>query len=303
MKKIKLISFILIAVIVLLCLVELFCNYQYKKCLKEVHGFSLSGFFMPYYKVIPFIPENEFHQDEDFIYNGDKNKGAISILGCSATFGIDLKKEETFAGQLNKLTDRTVYARARVARGLAYVYYQVLHKLVPDDTEYLIYVYLPFHKISLYDGYADIFEHTTTILNYFAINDQLIQLKIPNFLNNLYSIQSFREYYERKIHDEVYKNPLLYGKVLKETVKQFKKNYPKSKFVLLKLQVLENENTELPLELEQFLINEGCIIIDSKKLTGEDFYLEKYRLETDKMHPSALVWKVLTPKIVEALNL
>ena len=80
-----------------------------------------------------------------------------------------------------------------------------------------------------------------------------------------------------------------------------KKKFPNSKLVILKYEECYAPDifyTERWNELE----DEGFIVLDTHNLTGEHLFQNKYKLEDD-CHPNELAWDIITPKVVEALNL
>ena len=118
---------------------------------------------------------------------------------------------------LNKLTGRKVYSLTVLSTNTSYVYYQVVNRLIPDDTEYLIYFYLPHHI----------------------------------YLNGASNFWREDQYFEKLLSDN------------------------------------------------------GVIVLDAEKLTGEKFYMPQYKIfeELGYDHPNAETWKVFTPEMVKALNL
>ena len=114
-------------------------NDDPKKALKES---------LPKYKIPKEYNYKEYIDKDKFIIKGSSDKKPIITVGCSYTYGILLEPYETLAGQLNRVTGRTVYNLGISATGPQTVYEQLkapdIKKEIPD-AEYIIYTFLHNH--------------------------------------------------------------------------------------------------------------------------------------------------------------
>ena len=303
MTKKKIIITILL-IFALLITAELLANVCYYPCLNETPINFRELKLNSYKSIEPFNPDKEFYFEEDKTFDGKNNKGAISVVGCSCTYGLGLEREETFAARLNQITGRKVYSRAIWGKNIPYVYYQILHNLIPKDTEYIIYFYLPHHINNILADGVPFDSYYEQLLRYKETkNGELEQNKPLFFLRHSYIVKLLDlKKEERDINTEIQTQHIL-TLMFKNCVQELKKSYPNTKFVIVKIQVFEDDNHFFNPDLENLLLDSGVIILDAEKLTGEKYYLPHNKLADEEVHPNADVWVKLTPAIVKELNL
>ncbi len=240
----------------------------------------------------------------------------IVLFGCSYTYGTELKDYEAFDYKLQEYTKRRAYNLAIVASGPQHM----LHLLKKDifnigvlpkiQPEYAIYTYIPSH---IQRANSNVFPHPTDTndlyLKYKLKNNKIEHSPLPfSFLGRTFILKSI--YYDFdikknknkiKLQDENFK---LINSILLESRKLLKEKYPDIKFVILRYQTENDENNlyELP-EMWEILKSEGFIILDTEELIGRKFKYSSEDTAKDGYHPSAKVWDMLIPKIVEKLNL
>lgn len=303
----KFIGFLVFFAIFFIC-IELFCNRMYFLQWLDLlpnNESKYKSFLLPYIKVKSFNPNIEFYYDESRIYPAKNKKGAVSVVGCSCTEGIGLEHNETFAAVLNKLTGRKVYSRAKAGRGLPYVYYQIDNKLIPNDSEYIVFFYIPIQLLTLYNYQTHDLWDSSIMLRYEEKNGKIILKKPLNIFSyySLYSVKMLQDFLTAKNFDKESKNYSLYSAMLLDMLDKLKINYPNTKFILVKFQVDEQIPASLPVKLEKLIQEKGAIILDAEELTGEKYYLLENKLEDEKIHPNAKVWRELTPQIVKSVGL
>ena len=305
MKKKLLISFGIVLGIFICA--ELLSNLLYQKLPDAIVTVpkSENSLFLAYKLIKPFNPKEIFnYNDNDYrFFRGNNDKKPIAVVGCSCTTGIGLKREETFAAQLNKLTGRTVYSRVNNGSFTNYVYYQFLQELIPKNSEYIIYFYLPHHPLQPYFSSGLNGSCITALLYRINKKGELEQIKQLPFIHSLYVVQIADYFKMKKFAEKEGKIREIQAMMFKTIVKKLKTSYSKSKFVIIKFQVDENEDMFFPDDLEKYLLDNGVIILDAEKLTGEKYYLPENKLEVEQMHPSAKVWEKFTPALVKKLNL
>ncbi len=307
-KKLLKLFNIFLLIFIFFVIFELFCNYFFSKlhpdfadAIKNKMHFGL----LPYKKIIPFSQklEFEFTKNKEKIYPAkNAKKGAVAIVGCSCTEGIGLSYEQTFAANINKLTGRKVYSRAKSWRGLPYVYYQVDKKLIPYDTQYIIYVFIFNHLQNLY-SYYDLWDNII-MLHYYEKNGNVIQNN-PKMLfpYSLYSYKLLMDYITYLNFKKELTDFKLYSFLITKLVEKLKENYPGTKLIVLQIQVEEDFPVTFPKILENKLKSMGVTVLNAEQLTGDKYYLPKNKLTDEKIHPNADVWTALTPKIIQATGL
>ncbi len=220
--------------------------------------------------------------------NTQSPKPPILIMGCSFAFGSYLTPEESFMGQLAKLTDRPVYNRALSARAADEMLYQLssdeFYKKVPKP-EWFIYVFIPDHvrRTQIPCSLDD--------LGVFYNSQMSI---IPNFnIPILYTIKDKINYYATD------KYVLHFNRVMANIKTQAEKHWGKDiKYAFI---FYDNDNIINP-KIKKSMINNGFIFITLNELTPINLMTEEYKT-FDKVHPSEEAWAILTPLIVEKLGL
>lgn len=270
---------------------------------------------LPKYKLPQKYNYKKYREKDKFVIEGTSQNKPIITIGCSYTYGILLEPNETLAGQLNKVTGRTVYNLGISATGPQIVYEQLndpdLKKDIPD-AEYIIYTFLHNHIMR---QFMYILSNSSIINSVYEVdkNDNFVKRK-PFFPQILYTLFTVRNYLEKLMNEdeqkELGKGLPLFIRTMKECVKIANEKYPNSKFVLIefpqgpmcrpdykeKTQELSEENIK---NLEKL----GIIYINAEELAGHKFRnTEKYRI-ADKDHPNAAVWEELAPLLKTRLNL
>lgn len=270
---------------------------------------------LPKYKLPKEYDFKKYRDKDKFIIKGSSDKRPIITIGCSYTYGILLEPYETLAGQLNRVTDRTVYNLGISATGPQTVYEQLkdpdIKKEIPD-AEYIIYTFLHNHIMR---QFMYILSNSSIINPVYEVdeNNNLVKRK-PFFPKILYMFFTVRNYLEQKMNtdeqNELGKGLPLFLRTMKECVKTAKEKYPDSKFVLLEFPQgpmcrpdYQEKTQELTEENIKNLEKIGIIYINAEELAGHKFRdTVKYRI-ADKDHPNSAVWEELAPLLKSRLNL
>lgn len=230
-----------------------------------------------------------------------KNK-PILIMGCSFAYGYKLEEKDTFAYKISELMKRPVYNRAfEWWWGLQTMLYQArredFYKEVPEP-EYIIYIFIDDHisRINL-SCIEPFFEYPH--LRYKLYNNRLEREKF----SQRYNLFMFRNY-TRAREDSIFRKMKwvkLFNEFFLETKQEFDKHWKNYKFIILIYQnsdlidfIYQNLNIK---ELKE----NGFIIIETKDLAGRVLDNPDTDIVLDG-HPSAAVWTMLTPKLVERIN-
>jgi len=266
-----------------------------------------------YHKVKKFVYEERIQKCLARVFKGNK-KGSIITMGCSYTDGAGLQENQTFAYKLNKLTDRTTYNRGVGASGPQLVYRQLSDKNFKNEipeADYIIYTFIYDHFNRLAHNLVAYF-NSDLHLNYYINNKgELAEVQYPFwFLYYFYTTKVISEYREFLYLQQFDKRYKLFLKIMEESVKAMKKNYPNAKFILLefpearmcKKDYIKGES-ELTKEQIKDIEKLGIIYINAEELVGHPFRdIEKYRLP-DKDHPNERVWDEIVPALAKKLNL
>lgn len=323
LKKFVLINLILLAIV--LGSVEFF-NYniykskymdllilQSKNCDNPEKALKDS---LPKYSA-PRLYDFKKHRDPiKFVIQGTSDKLPIITIGCSYSYGILLNRRETLAGQLNKVTERTVYNLGQSGTGPQILYEQLadesLKKEIPD-AEYVIYVFLHNHIMR---QFMRLFSNSSIInpVYYIDKNGNLKKEK-PVFPKLIYSSFIVKNYLENKVLIEKEKAEIANGlplflKTMEESVKIMKEKYPNSKFVLMEFPQApmcradyQEKTQELTDKDIKNLEKLGIIYINAEQLVGHKYRdVKKYRI-ADQDHPNAKVWEEIAPALKKRLNL
>lgn len=154
--------------------------------------------------------------------------------------------------------------------------------------------------------YFDILD--THILPHFSIHrNKLHQYNYKNiFLNFIYSLYTVKyislQYTENYINNEKTSEKLTDMAVLyfTETRNELQKHWNKK--INFSIILYEDWDIKHKEKLKQKLKQEGFTVISTKDLTNEDLKTEKWQMQ-DNHHPTEEAWNMLTPKIIERLNL
>ncbi len=313
MKKTKIIFNIFMITIIFLvadflsyCLtykdwVSIFSAFNMKK-----PKFDYSIIIKPYEENYLFLKNNKFRKPEGEKYK----KPSIIVFGCSYIYGYKLRDDQTFSYKLSKKTERPVYNRSYVGLGLQHMLYDLKTKDIYKeikDAEYIIYVFIPDHirriHLMTFDSphiynyeYLSYGYKNGKIVERSALAYKLVGFSLIKRINLLYSDKYLTS---EKMND---KNFDIVKEIFKESKKEAKKHYKNSKFIIIKYHSKKDNwylNTERWKELEK----EGFIVLDTKQLTGENLYEEKYHVEPYKDdHPSESAWDLITPQVAKIIK-
>lgn len=265
----------------------------------------------PYnYNIIQLQPENSvLHKNIDDnepiirTFRQNSTKRPICFIGCSYTKGSCLTDEETFAYQISKKTHRTAYLRGIDGTGLTQVYYQIKNKLIPQDTEYIVYTFISDHINRLF-YYQIGFWSTEINLRYELKDGKIQEAKIYFPIHySLYSTKLIQEKLANINSQKEQHDYILFKAIMADMMKEFKKNYPKSKFVFLLYETNDLYDTNIPIEIQNYIKSLGYIYLNANELSGEQLGNIKWKVKGEGMHPSAEAWKKVAPNFIKTLNL
>ncbi|MCR5261725.1 MAG: hypothetical protein K6C94_07800 [Candidatus Gastranaerophilales bacterium] len=315
----KIICINLIVIFVVLCVIEILCFQTYKRIYTPLFEAQLKNFKnreeirklleIRYHKAKKFVYEERIANCLPKVYKGNK-KGGIVTIGCSYTEGAGLEENQSFAYKLNQLTGKTTYNRGISATGTQYVYRQLadknFKKEIPE-VDYVIYTFIYDHFYRLFRDYVT-YGNSNLHINYY-LNDknELREGKHPFwFLYTFYTTRLISEYKEQRSYDEFDEKYAVFLKLIEESIKEMKKNYPNAKFILLEvpqgsmcLSDYQAGTEELTKEQIKDIEDLGAIYVNAEKLVGHQLRdTEKYRMP-DKDHPSERVWDEIAPALVK----
>lgn len=243
------------------------------------------------------------------------DKTPIVLFGCSFTYGSMLDYNQTIGAKLAKLSKRNVYNRGLEATGMQHMLYMLeqddFYKTIPQEPEYVIYIYIPSHIQRLYlSVFSNVLDTNGLSLTYDIKGNNLQKHKynIPDFLQRTFLVKSF--FYDKglKIKPEdkqtKYKNFALTNEILLKAKEVLNEHYPNIKFIILKYNIEGDQDTnfEMPFMWE-VLEKEGFTIINSEDLIGRKYKLFSEDTVQDGYHPSEKAWDMLLPKLIEKLKL
>ena len=261
----------------------------------------------------------DFHKHRDrgkFYSHGNSDKRPIITVGCSYTSGVFLRKKETLAGQLRKITGRNVYNLGLPATGPQIVYEQLadpkLKESIPD-AEYVIYIFLHNHILRQFMRIITPNLGDVSPTYYIDSEGNLKKRKyiFPKFVYSLFLYRNYLEYkLQKEEQNELESGLPLFMKTMEECVKAMKNNYSDSKFVLIEFPqaaICSPDYVEKSQELKDDEIKKlkdmGIIYINAEELVGHKFRdIEKYRI-ADRDHPNGKVWEEIAPALKKRLNL
>lgn len=232
----------------------------------------------------------------------------ITVFGCSYAHGQYLKYNQTFSYKLSELLKRPVYNRAIPAKGLAKMYYQsendAFYKDVPKS-DLVIYIMLDDHYRRMKSSNLDmteIYKHRT----YKVKNGELILNNETNpilcFLRSTYIYKAI----SCKLVERSVDNPKNAEKLSDEAALYFIKTREnlekrwgtKVDFVVIYYNHWLRYGDLLRAKLEA----NGFKVINMNQITHENLLTEKY-FSPITLHPTEDVWDLITPKIVDFLEL
>ncbi len=243
------------------------------------------------------------------IENISSSKKPIVLFGCSFTEGTGLEDNQTFSFKLGELTGRPIYNRAVGGWGIQHILYQMqnnnFYKIVPKP-EYIIYVYFNghlsrmtapvcymcptcyfvFYKRKKSNNNVSFILKTNNIIYNFIINKFIFWGVIKDkTYNYLYRFKTYKNYTDELFFD--------YLKIIK---KKQEENWKDSKFVIFFYSNPEDKN-----------LLENVRKLGFVTITREDFDInfdsDEMRISKTDPHPSAHFWDIVTPIIIEKLNI
>ena len=258
---------------------------------------SISNYYTEMYKKLNDLPFEINEIRKPIIKN---NNPSIILLGCSYTYGYNLKDNESFDAVLSDYTNKTVYnlgINSSSPRESLYIlqHKDILEKLIKDknNVEYIIYTYIPDHVFRLYYNLNE-FSPIYKIKN----NSELIYKK-----NNLYNATFFSREVQRlkyRFSTKEQKNNLfaLYiTEINKEIKNNFKFKDKNTKFVIF---VFIDKSLS---DWEKIAkIDDNIIIVHIKDIFNGDISDYKYTISKDDPHPNTEAWKVIVPKLMKHLD-
>ena len=251
--------------------------------------------------------------------NNYKNKKPILLIGCSYTYGLGLKKEQTFGYQLSELTKRPVHNWAWKTESVDYAFLQSknkenIKKLEKNPPEYIIYTYMYDHPARLIGQHRQYRWHY--LRKYGVIDTQ----KYSAF-DNSYTVSAIKnKQFEKQMKSgDLEENLTNYiFNLLCATKNEYLKHFPNAKFViLLYLDTPENirPSGKIMSSLEYNILysqrwkeleKEGFIVVSTKDLINrtmdkpEDILTNDY---TATAHPTQEIWHKLTVSLSKKLKL
>ena len=306
MKKVAICVILNVIILGFLALTTDFMCYKIQ-VKQDYSGWAIYTKFSDAYTFSPiknFINKyNEFYENKktnnwfrpDEIKKNKKKE--IVLFGCSFTYGVGLKENETFSRKLSKYTNRSVYNRGIPGCGTNHMLYMVEKGLSSNikNPEYFIYIYIAGHIYRLYMPAS--FFHNLLIYYKEKDNKLVLQKDWDNWHWHSYTLRTLNEQleYAGKIHSHDKKIQFLL-KHLNRTQEEINKKYPESKFVVLAYSGEEDIKA-----IEKELTENKIKIIYLSDLSSEDFTKKPYALEDG--HPSALAWDIIIPELTKKLSL
>ena len=242
------------------------------------------------------------------VSKANPDKQSIAIFGCSFTWGSFMKDNETFSALLSRYTDRTVYNRGLFGTGVPFLYYQLSDKNIQNEIKnpkYIIYTLIDDH-----------FYRSLTVRSW--CKDPMIQYryKLKNGKLNLvrpvfkpfyplYSVFLLQKYFQDK---EYWKGEFKdsFIKMIDESNKLIKEKFPQAEFIILVYQDKSWDiatQKDIKQEILKHFEDEGIKVVYTDDLIGKGTLNDPKYISGDNFHPSPEAWKLITPKLVEALNM
>lgn len=220
-------------------------------------------------------------------------------------WGLNLKDEQTFSYKISKALNINVYNKAIPGGGVAQILYQlrspILKKLIKEEPKYIFYFYYPDHLRRIRTRVTPT-DKTIPNVFYKRRNNGLEEEKFLIFKDS-YLYSTIQEFLLSNHHG---KEPSyvfllkdlenLFELYLSEINKEIKKQYPNSKFIIIKLTDHHDfENKALS----------KYNVINITSLTGIDLMNddtdEKYWSDWD-YHPSELYWNKAIPELLNEIQ-
>ncbi len=323
-KALKILYIVIINIIFLAVLFFAFDYSVYRQACKEFHEQhpnDKSELKYSYKTVI-----SDYLYDLEHFFNGKgmylgrlpdgleyKDKPAIVVFGCSYAFGQYLNPNQTFSYKLAHQLKRPVYNRGAVGWSTQHMYYQTLsdafYNDIPKNTDTVIYVMIGDH---LRRSQIEHFFITDkwAYLHYTLKNDEFIQDNYNSKLANFFRALYIRKRYNHVLAQKYQTNDMKYVRKAHKIVAKFiiksKHNMEDRLGKKLNFYVLYYEPGDWKVsfrgELSVLLMKEGIKTISTTDLTDEDLFSKEYMMH-ENWHPQEKAWNLLTPLIIEKLQL
>ena len=269
--------------------------------------------------VIPYTQLDDYFNGKDNIFNGrlpvgtEYKSNPILYFGDSYIHGQYLEPNQNFGYKLSHSLKRPVYNRAIPGSGFQHMYYQVsdenaksfYEQVPPTDTIFYIMIHDHYLRMSIFSDFDALGGNMH--LRYTIKDDELVKDDYNNpFLNFLKSSHTIRnynlKYLEYNMHipqsaDKMTDSALKY---FIETRNILEKKWNKK----INFNVIFYDNFKISHQniLREKLKANGFKTLAVSDLTNEDLNSEKYLMQ-DNLHPTEAAWDLLTPLIVEKLEL
>ena len=268
-------------------------------CVKQ-HSFGVSPVkyytaeIMSFDSFFEYVKNGGFRKPEGLEYNSRP----VVLFGCSFAWGWELERTQTLQYKLAQMMQRPVYNRAyKEFFGLSQLLYQSERQDEIKSPEYVIYVFIddhirrmlqfsmnPFSKYPhlKYKNHSGKLEREKTSF----LNKSLFY-KYLSYINANYEMDNSKE-----------KTFLLIRQHLLQAKQNFDKHWTDYKFVFFIYEGVSYFSDE---QLER-LRNDGIYVVTAEELTGFPMESREYVISDTDMHPNALAWDIITPKLVNFLN-
>lgn len=228
-------------------------------------------------------------------------KRSIVLTGCSFVYGQYLNENEILSYKIAQLVENPVYNLGVISKAInttiSLLQYGAFEKEVKIEPSLVIYTYADFQLLRLIMPNMP-FEDNEFM---FKINDNKLERKRPPFIISRFislSVLRNKLYEFTKRHSKIYREYL--KKLLKLHFLEMKKLID-SKYSNVKFVVVVYYPCKIFEEIASELEKENIEII---RLTKEEFGInvkDRNYLLPDG-HPNALVWEIITPKLVEKIK-
>ncbi|MBQ8886077.1 MAG: hypothetical protein IJY61_00055 [Candidatus Gastranaerophilales bacterium] len=312
MKKFKLILINTLIFITILFVIEGIIWINENEALRKLGGLDKNNQYYAFHPGIKkfYLDLNSFPKiNKGYEYGRqpvglEYNKKPIVIFGCSYAYGQGLNSNQTLSYKLSHQAKVPAYSRSHSGWGIQHMLYQVekplFYEKVPEPS-HAIYVYIPdhmnrlyFHSFILFDTLIEKFN-----LRYKEKNGELQEVKHDNFLFNqiqrLYIINKINQYIviNTPKGSKQYDFALKHFIVAKEKMQEQWKN---TKYVVI-FYTAKKEDVYLKKKLEE----NDFIILDADEMANKNLRDNEYM--SRDYHPTEEAWNLITPKIIEYLNL
>ena len=305
MKKIILIN---IAVLIVIGIISELSSYivlccKYKKDIIDFIKIETGkDIKIPYikYQMVKLPSREQLLSNFRPVEKRNPNKKPIILFGCSYTYGFGLNEDETFSRKLADFTDRTVINRGKSGTGIPFMYYQLsdekVVKELPKDTEYVIFTLISdhFRRLFRYRNFVANAEHTLRYKITEKDGEKILVEDRPifPFLHSLFTSIVIEENIEKNsaFGDKM---DTLFIKLMSESNKLIKKNFPNAKFVVIYF--------ECPTDIPNSYNKEIRLL--SKNIEDITVFRVKKEVHQIRNNPTGEAWDKIIPVLSEKLHL